>query len=149
MVSLAMNLLVAGLAFGSWLRHSAGPPPAAERRLGFGEWAAGLNREDHRALRQAFDARGMDFRAARAAEMADRRELLAALRAEPFDPAAMFEVTDRITRRATERMHLGNTLIREHVIAMSDDRRRSFADRLEHEIEKAESRRRAHTPPAP
>jgi len=140
-LSLAANVLVAGLGLGTWLRQS-GPPPEplqAERRLGFGQWAAGLEREDHRALRQAFDARGMDFRGLRQAEMADRRALLEALRATPFDAAAFAAITDRITARAMDRMSLGNELIRDHVIAMDDSRRRAFADRLEVEVKKAES----------
>lgn len=140
-LSLAANVLVAGVGLGTWLRHSGPPPepPQAERRLGFGQWAAGLEREDHRALRQAFEARGMDFRGLRQAEMADRRALLEVLQKVPFDAVAFAEITDRITARAMDRMSLGNELIRDHVIAMDDARRRAFAERLEVAVKKSEA----------
>lgn len=145
-LSLAVNLLVAGLAVGAWLRPDMPPPPGggrpeAERRLGFGQWAAGLERADFRAMREAFAAEGLDFRALRQAEMADRRALVALLRATPFDAAAFAEVTDRIHQRGVERADIGHRLTRDYVSALPDARRAAFADRLEQAIRRSEAPR--------
>ncbi|WP_323042811.1 periplasmic heavy metal sensor [Gemmobacter sp.] len=128
--SLTLNLLVVGVVAGVGLRFAGGdmPPP---RSIGFGPWSGGLDRSDHKALREAFGATGRDFRADWQLEREDRAALLAALRADPFDPAALDSVTARMNARATERMDLGQRLIRDHILAMTPDQRRAFADRLE------------------
>ncbi len=128
--SLTLNLLVAGVVAGVALRHVGGdmPPP---RSLGFGPWTGGLDRSDHRALREAFVATGRDFRADWRAERADREALLAALRADPFDPAVLDAVAARMNARATQRMAMGQQLIRGHILAMAPEQRHAFADRLE------------------
>ena len=146
--SLTLNLLVVGVLAGAALRM-AGPghmaPAAADRSLGFGLWSGGLERGDLRALRQRFDAGGLDLRRARAEDRADRAALLAALRAEPFDPAALDAVAARMRGRMLERLDLGQALMRDHIAAMTPEARRAFADRLERSF--ARGPQRGERPP--
>lgn len=132
-LSLAANLLVAGVLAGAALRPT--PPESravpASRSLGFGPWAGGLTRDDYRALRRELAASGMDFRAIAAADRADHEALIAALRAEPFDPATLDAVAARQRERAIARMDLGERLIRDHVAARSPAERRAMATRME------------------
>lgn len=130
-VSLTLNLLVAGMAAGIALRHAGGEMPHPPRSIGFGPWTGGLDRSDLKALREAFGATGRDFRTEWRAERADREALLAALRADPLDLAALDAATARMNARAAERMELGQQLIRGHILAMTPAERRAFADRLE------------------
>jgi hypothetical protein len=62
---------------------------------------------------------------------ADVEDLLATLRADPFDPAAAEAALAAITRRATDRLDLGRELMADRILAMSDAERLAFADRLE------------------
>lgn len=131
--SLTLNLLVVGAVVGTALRVAGGGRmlPPAERSLGFGPWSGGLDRDDYRALRRGFEQSGRDPREGRAAEMADRQALIAALRAEPFDPSTLDAIAARMQARTLERLDLGQRLIRAHVVAQSPEARRAIADRLE------------------
>lgn len=135
-VSLTLNLLVVGVVAGVALRFAGGDrlPPPAERSLGFGPWSGGLERQDYRALRRGFEAAGTDLRSVWREERADRQALVAALRAEPFDAAALDTVAGRMQARTLERLALGQRLIRDHVLAMSLAERAAFADRLERSL---------------
>lgn len=135
--SLTLNLLIIGLVAGMALRFGAGPPQMiAERSLGFGPWSGGLEREDYNALRKGFEAKGQDLRAAARADRAARAALVAALRAEPFDPAALDAIIAEMQQRTLERLELGQTLIRAHVLAMTPAARHAFADRLERSLKR-------------
>jgi uncharacterized membrane protein len=85
-VSVALNLAVAGLVAGAWVK--GGPGHVMPRDLSFGPFSEALNAEDRRALRKALLDRAPGFRDARKAAQAEFTALLAALRASPFDPAA-------------------------------------------------------------
>lgn len=87
-LSLGLNLLVAGVVAGGLVRGGfGGRPPAVE--LALGPFARALSPEDRRAI--AGDLLGRadlrDMR--RSAREADVAALAAALRADPFDPAAV------------------------------------------------------------
>ncbi len=127
--SLTLNLLVVGVVAGSALRFAGGGP--GDRSLGFGPWSRGLSHEDHAALRESYKASGEDFRAAWQQDRADRAALVSALRAEPFDMAAVDAIATRMQDRGVARMELGQRLIRDHIAAMTPEARRAFADRLE------------------
>jgi uncharacterized membrane protein len=140
--SLTLNLLVAGVVAGAALRHAGGDrmPVTADRSIGFGPWSGGLDRDDLRALRRGFDASGHDLRAARAEDRADRATLIAALRADPFNPAALDAVAERMRARTLDRLDLGHRLIRNHIVAMTPEARRAFADRLERHLSRGRDR---------
>lgn len=128
-ISVALNLAVAGMIAGAWLkdRHHGGMP----RDLSFGPFGAALSPEDRRALRKALVDRAPGFREARAAARAEFTTLLEALRANPFDPAAVQSALAAIEARNAGRLELGRSLIEARIGQMSEADRLAFADRLE------------------
>jgi uncharacterized membrane protein len=129
-ISVALNLAVAGLALGAWLKE--GPPrERMPRDLSFGPFSEALSPEDRRALRRAFMDRSPTFRESRTEARAEFASLLAALRASPFDPAALQSALDAVATRMADRLELGRDLIAARLMQMSDAERRAFADRLE------------------
>lgn len=128
-VSVALNLLVVGLAAGAVLRH--GPGERMIRDLDFGPFGEAFSREDREAMRQGFLARAGDVEDMRDALRRDADELLDALRAEPFDPARVGAALEGQGRRMAERLELGRSLVLERIAAMSAAERAAFADRLE------------------
>ncbi len=128
-VSVALNLAVAGLAAGAWLKD--GPGRGLPRELSFGPFSDALSPEDRHALRAAFKDRAQDIRSGREAARTELAALLTALRAAPFDPAAVERSLAAISTRSADRLELGRSLIAERILAMSDAQRQAFADRLE------------------
>lgn len=128
-ISVALNLAVAGLVLGAWLGdgHRKGMP----RDLTFGPFSEALSDADRRELRKALMSRAGEFRNSREAARADFEGLLVALRADPFDPAAMTAALAAIETRNAERLELGRSLIETRLTEMSTEDRRAFADRLE------------------
>jgi Heavy-metal resistance len=128
-LSLALNLGVAGLAVGAWLKE--GRDKGIPREISFGPFSAALDPEDRRALRSQLIERAPDFKAGRLQESAEFGTLLGALRAAPFDPGAMQSAMAAIETRNADRLALGRSLIEARILAMSDADRLAFADRLE------------------
>jgi uncharacterized membrane protein len=128
-ISVALNLAVAGLAAGAWMRegHSRGLP----REMSFGPFTEALSDGDRRELRRALGDRLPAMREARQETRAELVTLLATLRAVPFDPVAAEAALSAISRRAQERLELGSNLIADRILAMNDAERLAFADRLE------------------
>lgn len=128
-VSVALNLAVAGLAAGAWLRD--GPRGGMPRDMSFGPFSEALDDADRKSIRRSLLERVGEFREQRKAAKAEFEALLVALRAEPFEPAAMQAALAAIEARNSERLELGRTLIETRLIEMSPEARRAFADRLE------------------
>lgn len=128
-LSLAANLLVVGLVAGAWLR--GGPPGTAGRDPGFGPFAEALSDDDRRALRRAFLTRMPEMREHRMAMRADMQAVLAALRAQPFDAAALDRAMDTALSRLGDRISVGQSLLLDRITAMDSAERAAFADRLE------------------
>jgi uncharacterized membrane protein len=128
-VSVALNLAVAGLVLGAWLGdgHRNGMP----RDMSFGPFSEALNDQDRKALRRELMERVGEFRTSREATRAEFETLLAALRADPFDPEVMRSALAAIETRNAERLQLGRSLIETRLIEMSPQDRQAFADRLE------------------
>ena len=113
-LSVALNLAVAGLAVGAWLgdgRHHGMP-----RDMSFGPFSAALDDTD---------------REQRAAARAEFETLLATLRADPFDAAALKAALAALEARNAERLDLGRSLIETRLVEMTPEERAAFADRLE------------------
>ena len=127
--SVALNLAVAGLAAGAWLRE--GPGRGMPRDMSFGPFTEALSESDRKELRRALGKHAPGFRENRQEMRADLARLLASLRADPFDPNAAETALSAIARRATDRLVLGRELLAGRILAMSDAERKSFADRLE------------------
>jgi uncharacterized membrane protein len=128
-ISVALNLAVAGLAVGAWL--GGGGHRDMPREMSFGPFSEALDDSDRRAIRRALLDRMGEFRASRTEARAEFEALLATLRADPFDPAALKAALAAIESRNAERLELGRTLIETRLIEMSTTDRQRFADRLE------------------
>jgi uncharacterized membrane protein len=128
--SVALNLGIAGLALGAWLgdRPHGGRMP---RDLSFGPFGEALSRDDRRALRLAFETRMPGMKPDREAARAEIDTLLAALRAEPYDAAALTAALQAIEDRLSGRIELGRSLLEEHILAMTEAERAAFAARLQ------------------
>jgi uncharacterized membrane protein len=124
-VSVALNLLVAGVVAGAFLR--GGPL----HDLGFGPFAAALTEADHAALKREFRARMPDLREMRRGQRVAMAGVLAALRAEPFDPAALAAAMEAAAARMGDRLRIGQDLLVGHLAAMSPADRAAFADRMQ------------------
>lgn len=128
-VSVALNLAVAGMVAGAFLKdgHQRGMP----RDLSFGPFSEALSPDDRRALRKALIDRAPGLPKSREAAQAELGDLLAALRAAPFQPEAVASALAAIEARNAGRLELGRSLIEERITQMSEADRLAFADRLE------------------
>lgn len=133
-VSVALNLGVLGLALGNAVHDMRHGPGDMVRAIGFGPFTDALRPEDRDALRAQFMARMPDFRAERKAMMADTQAVLTALRAEPFDPAALDAALTMMESNITQRMDLGRGMIADFIKSLSPEDRLAFAARLEESL---------------
>ena len=137
-VSVAINLGVAGLVGGLALNDGpAGHGDKLVRDLGFGPFDPVFSPEDRAALRQVVVGRLGDFKSARGQMQVDMGAILTALRAVPYDPAALSAAFDMQAQHLTARLTLGNTVVRDYLLAMSDAARLAFADRLDQALHRA------------
>lgn len=130
-ISLALNLAVVGMVAGAMLRDGPGMRGAMVRDLGFGPFTEALSREDRRAMRQALFERAPEIRQARQQRQEDLQALVAILRAEPFDAAALAAAMAEQEARMVGQLRLGQTVLQERIAAMTPEARRGFAERLE------------------
>jgi uncharacterized membrane protein len=139
-VSLALNLGVAGLAVGAFVRNG-GPPARMEGRdFGLGPMGDALTREDRRALRRAFLQRFPELKAGRAALQADFAALTEALTAEPFEPDAVRASIAVIAERNSERLSTIRDILAEYLVSLSPEARAGFAERLQAALGRADRR---------
>lgn len=137
-VSVALNLLIIGLVAGAMLR--GGPHDRMVRDLDFGPFTEALSPEDRAALRRDFIRQAPDMRDMRRQMREDFATVLAALRAEPFDPDALRGVVANQGNRMAARLELGQDLMLARIAAMTPAERAAFADRLERRLERGPKR---------
>jgi len=131
-VSVALNLGVAGLIGGiAWHGGPGSRGDMMVRDFGFGPFNDALLPEDRQALRQTILDRAGDIREARQQMQLDGANILAALRAEPFDPDGLGAALDGQARHIGERLQFGSDVIRDYILSLSPEARAAFADRLE------------------
>ncbi len=131
-VSVALNLAVAGLIGGMALHGGpGGRGDVMVRDFGFGPFEDALQPQDRAALRETVRARMGDIRAARQQMQRDGLAILAALRAEPFDPAALTTALETQSQNISNRLTFGSDVMRDFVLGLTPDARSAFADRLE------------------
>lgn len=132
-VSLALNLAVAGLVGGAFVsgRFADGPPNRID--FGLGPVSRALSGDDRRAigraLRQDSTLRGQDLRAQMTA-------ITTALRADPFDTAVLQDLLDDQATRLSQVQASARAAVVDRISAMSAADRRAFADRLEDELQR-------------
>jgi hypothetical protein len=136
--SLALNLAVAGIVAGALLGERRDqrrlPPAEAARELGLGPYTRALELADRRALGTAVRERLRTAggpRAIRAEIRQDFAQVLAAIRADPFDADRVAALIAAQAARAEARRDLGAALLVERLAEMDAERRAAYADRLE------------------
>ncbi|WP_170422514.1 periplasmic heavy metal sensor [Ruegeria arenilitoris] len=126
-LSLALNLLIVGVALGTVLRVKGGDHAKSPPGFGSALYRA-LPKDERKAMRgELFDR----HRKGAKTRSQDFAVLSAALRAEPFDPAAVQVLLDQ---QAQSMADLQEALQQEwlaRVVAMSAEERLVYADRLE------------------
>lgn len=130
-ISVALNLAVAGLVAGVALHGPPGGRADMVRDMGFGPFEGALSDADRDALRKVVRDRFGDIRAARRQMQADSEALLAALKADPFVPEALTSAMAAQAGHLAERLQFGSEVLRDHLLSLSDEDRRAFAERLE------------------
>lgn len=130
-VSLGLNLAVAGMIGGALVSGRFGDGPPMRVDLGLGAFARALDEADRRAigrdLRQMGALRSDDLRAPMA-------EMVAALRADPFDPARLQAAMAAQAARLGSVQAQAQTAVLARVAAMQAAQRAALADRLDHEL---------------
>lgn len=139
-LSLALNLGIGGVVAGSFLRN--GGPPKVERDMGLGPLAEAMTREDWKAMRPAFLARHPDLKKGPDVLRADFDPVLAALRADPFDPAALDAALDVISTRNADRLASARVVIADYIKAMTPEARNAFAARLDEALIRGRKQRK-------
>lgn len=133
-LSVAVNLAVAGLVVGMAWHGGPMGRGAMLRDMGFGPFEGALRPEDREALRGALRGRLGEIRQARQQMQEDIERILAALRAEPFDEAALAEAMAAQAANLNERLDFGSAMLRDHLLSLSAAERQGFADRMEHRL---------------
>jgi uncharacterized membrane protein len=129
--SLAVNLAVAGLAIGAVLRHGDMMGHRADRAGQFGgPYTSALSREDRRAIWQQMRSMHGEGRPDRASIRADFAAVVAALRADPYDPGQVRDIVGRQFEAGLALQQAGQALLLDRIEAMSPAERAAFADRL-------------------
>lgn len=136
-VSLALNLLIAGGVAGAWWMHRSGPAPDHARHAqgAGGPLTRALSPEDRRAIMRRMMAAHRD-RTAETVQGADARRaaleaLIVALRAEPFDRVAASAYMARQRAAMGMRLERAQAALLDRLEAMGAARRAAYADRLE------------------
>ena len=136
-LSLALNLAIAGLIAGSFLRDD-GPARSARFALELGPIASALAPDDRRAILRALrDRRDLRPLRGRSAEL---QSILGVLRAETLDPAALEAALTAPMRRISDVQQVVTDTLSERIQGMSADERAAFADRLEEAMARAPRR---------
>lgn len=145
-LSLGVNLLIVGMIAGNFLRntgadaHEHGGMLAEARimrELGLGPFLGAFPADHRRDLARSLrDHVGtpQGMRENLAQELGD---MLAALRAEPYDPAALDRVLSQQKRRVADRADAAKSVILDAIQAMSPAERAKFADRMERSMRRA------------
>jgi uncharacterized membrane protein len=134
--SLAVNVAVAGLAIGAVLRHGDMMGHRADRAGQFGgPYTSALSREDRRAIWQQMRRMDGEGRPDRASIRAEFAAVVAALRADPYDPDLVRDIVGRQFEAGLARQLAGQALLLGRIEAMSPAERAAFADRLSARLE--------------
>lgn len=132
--SLVLNLVLLGAIAGAGISHRAMPDRRQTGDAGLGLLYEALPRQEQRALRREVIPDLRDRAALRREIVADTRALLVAVRAEPFDRAAVAAALGRQRARATGFLDAGSTRMLDLLSEMPAVDRQAYADRLEQAI---------------
>ena len=140
-VSLALNLLIAGMVAGAIFRNSGDRADGvALRDMGFGFFGAALTTGDRRAIGREMANRSGELRANRAHVRDQMAQFLQALRAVPYDGDAVLVLSGGLQSKLAERQQIGQDALLDRIAAMSDQQRAAYANRLERAMKRGPRR---------
>jgi uncharacterized membrane protein len=134
-LSVTLNLIVAGFVGGAMLRGPHGPE-GKDREFSFGPFSDAMEPAERKALRKDILQRAPGLGQMRQEMRADMDKVVAALRAEPFDPAALTNVMEAQQARLTGQISVGSQALRDFLLTMDAPHRHAFADRLEDRLKR-------------
>ncbi|PTN01643.1 putative membrane protein [Rhodovulum imhoffii] len=134
-LSLALNLLVAGLVVGAVLSHANGVrhavPGAHSRISDYGPYTRALSDTDRRELRARMRTQSDRLRDNRQAVREGFTRLLSALRSETLDPEQVKQILEEQHARVDDQGRFIRGLLVQQIAEMTPGERAAFADRLE------------------
>ncbi|CUI90078.1 periplasmic heavy metal sensor [Cognatishimia activa] len=134
--SLAANLIVVGLVAGAVFgkdRQGVKPPRSGDF---MGAYTRALPDEDRRAIGKSIREYHRKSGIGRDQARAQFQEMLAMLRATPFDAGAMTERLELQAQAAFDRRQAAQVFWLERVEAMSDAERQDYADQIEAQLKR-------------
>lgn len=142
-VSLALNVAVAGLFIGAVAKHRWEDRAASARHIDDGPGGPltrALSKDDRRAIGREIRRELRESRPSRDDIRARYAGVIEALRKVPFDPGPLRGGLDAKAQDFDARLRMGHALLVDRVIAMSDDERAAYADRLEEALDRRRGR---------
>jgi uncharacterized membrane protein len=136
-LSLAVNLLVAGLVVGAMVRHDRdgrGMRGDEPREFVRSPFLGALDGEDRRAVGRELMREEGSLRENRAELRARFERLLVAIRAEPFDRGAIEAILDEQRAAGARRLELAEEAVLDRLSAMTPEGRAAYADRLDRSL---------------
>lgn len=126
-VSLGLNLAVAGMALGIWLTDKPERPPSPDA-VAFLSFA--LPPEHRNALRTQLVDRREELRTNRVAIADMRRQMIVALQAEPFDILAVEQILQRQRDRFLDLGELAHSALLERIGLLTEEERTIYVNSL-------------------
>jgi uncharacterized membrane protein len=141
-LSLALNLIIIGMVAGTAYRFAGGHGARGGAHAYAAPYLMALPQDERRALFRAMrrDLAHKPF--SREERRAQYARVLAALRAQPFDQAALAELLQEQQRAAVEMQAHGHAAWLDRIAQMDPTARRAYADRLEEVLKRGPRRER-------
>lgn len=142
-VSLGVNLLVAGIVAGAFLSGGSEKRGATREHMNLplGPYGRAFSKEDRAELRAAFEARRPWFEKSRRQMRGFGKEMAAAVRADPFEATVITDILARQSAVWGAFQAEGQKLFVERVSAMTPEQRSVFADKLEKGMNRGKRKR--------
>ncbi|WP_114285739.1 periplasmic heavy metal sensor [Candidatus Halocynthiibacter alkanivorans] len=134
-LSLGLNLAVAGLVVGSVVRSDGfGRPPhqaMQARDLGFGPFVAALKPKDRRSIGREFALKSGPSREGMRETRARFEAMLAALKAEPYEQTVVSQLFEAMEQDRSGRLLAAKEAMLGKIESMSAQERQDYAARLD------------------
>ncbi len=141
-VSLGVNLLVAGMVAGAYFGGGSEKRSGANglRNSWVGPYGRALSKEDRAEMRKSFEGRKPWFDERRGRMRGFGNEMANAVRAEPFDPAVVNDILQRQRSLQSAIQAEGQSMLVDRLTAMTAEQRAAFAENLEKGLRRGKRR---------
>lgn len=137
-VSLALNLAIAGLVVGAGVSGRFGDRPPRSFDFGLGPIARALKPEERHAIGSTMRR---DDGLRRVNPRGNARAIIDAVRADPFDPVKLHDLLAAQSTQMAALQQKAQIALVDQIAAMSPDRRTVFANHLQQELLRGRERR--------